>query len=323
MKRGLVIGKFRVVHEGHVALIRFAAAHCDELIVSMSYKANDPIPLAQRYQWLTEIFNNETHIKIETVADDFDDEQQPLTVRTKLWAEFIRNRYPKIDVIFSSEEYGEPFAQHLGSKHITFDPARNQFPISSTRVLEKPFTNWKFLPVVVRPYFVRKICFYGPESTGKTTMAIKLASHYQTEFVPEVSRELTNSNAFTLDEIVKIGEAQTQRIKDKIRIANKILFCDSDLITTQIYSEYYLHRVPPVLKDLEKQIKYDLYFFFEVDVPWVADGLRDLGSRRDEMRAFFKKELDGRNIPFVTVQGTWQEREQTILHHLNHLIQSL
>mgnify|MGYP003834889701 CR=1 FL=1 len=33
MKRGLVIGKFMLVHKGHIALINFAASQCDELIV--------------------------------------------------------------------------------------------------------------------------------------------------------------------------------------------------------------------------------------------------------------------------------------------------
>lgn len=323
MKRGLVIGKFRVVHEGHVALIRFASGHCDELIVSMSYKASDPISAEQRYAWLKEIFKDEQKIRIETVADDFDDEQLTWLERTRQWAIFIRSRYPEIGVIFSSEDYGDPLAQHMGCQHIAFDPARNQFPISSTRVLEKPLTNWRFLPVIVRPYFVKKVCFYGPESTGKTTMAAQIAAAYHTEFVPEVSREIVNTNAFTVDDIIRIGHAQTERVIEKTKAANKILICDSDLITTQIYSEYYLHQAPNVLKDLEKKVKYDLYFFFDIDVPWVADGLRDLGQRREEMRAIFKRELEVRNISFVFVQGNWEARAQIIRHHIDRLIQSL
>jgi HTH-type transcriptional regulator, transcriptional repressor of NAD biosynthesis genes len=31
MKRGLVIGKFMHIHNGHIALIDFAASQCDEL----------------------------------------------------------------------------------------------------------------------------------------------------------------------------------------------------------------------------------------------------------------------------------------------------
>ena len=64
-----------------------------------------------------------------------------------------------------------------------------------------------------------------------------MAEIYHTEFVPEVAREMISSNEFTVEDIIHIGQAQTQRIKDKLKTANKILFCDTDLITTQIYSK--------------------------------------------------------------------------------------
>ena len=83
---------------------------------------------------------------------------------------------------------------------------------------------------------IKVVCFYGPESTGKSFMAKKMASTYKTEFVPEVARELITSNDFNREDIIMIGRAQTERIFQKARKANKILFCDTDLITTQIYS---------------------------------------------------------------------------------------
>jgi len=61
MKRGLVIGKFMPIHNGHIALINFAKAHCDELIVSLSYTPNDP---QLRFNWTKEIFGKELNIKV-------------------------------------------------------------------------------------------------------------------------------------------------------------------------------------------------------------------------------------------------------------------
>lgn len=159
---------------------------------------------------------------------------------------------------------------------------------------------------------VKLICFYGPESTGKTSMAIELAHHYKTEWVPEVAREFITSNDFTTEDIIKIGKAQTQRAHDKAQIANKILFCDSDLITTQIYSNHYLGVVPEILYELEKQIQYDVYFLFDIDTQWVADGLRDLGHMREEMYRIFKDALEKRNIPYIHVYGDWQQRKAII-----------
>lgn len=168
---------------------------------------------------------------------------------------------------------------------------------------------------------VKIVCFYGPESTGKSTMAKRMAERYKTEFVPEVSRELITSNSFTLDDIVKIGHAQTERVFQKLKTANKILFCDSDLITTQIYSRHYLHEVPPVLYELERKITYDQYFLFDIDVPWVADGLRDFGNQRKYMHEIFRSELTQRGISYTPVHGSWTERENIIEDTVNRLFE--
>lgn len=69
-----MIGKFMPVHEGHLALVRFALLHCDELIVSMSYKEDDPIPGSLRFLWMKECFQVDRHIRLELVNDNFDDE---------------------------------------------------------------------------------------------------------------------------------------------------------------------------------------------------------------------------------------------------------
>ncbi len=312
MKRGLVIGKFMPVHAGHVALIRFAASHCDELIVSMSYTPADPIPADLRFSWLQQIFAGQTNIKPAMVVDDFDDESLPPPERTKIWAAFIRRTYPPVHVLFSSEPYGEPFANNLDAQHVLFDEARLKYPVSGTLVRTKPFAYWDYIPTVVQPYFVKKICFYGAESTGKSYMTERMAQVYDTEFVPEVARELLTSNEFTLDDIRKIALAHYARIEQKLKTANKLLFCDTDAITTAVYSRHYLNEVPSEVYAMEKKVTYVIYLMFDVDVPWVADGLRDLGERRKEMFGIFKAALEERGIEYVLVQGNYAEREKIV-----------
>lgn len=169
---------------------------------------------------------------------------------------------------------------------------------------------------------IKLICFYGPESTGKSFMAKKMAENYQTHFVPEVARELITTNNFNREDIIAIGRTQTERVFELTKKANKILFCDTDLITTQIYSRVYLKVVPPILYQLEKMVTYDLYFLFDIDVPWVSDGLRDLGDteKRKEMYNIFKSELDSRGIHYVNVTGDWHEREKIIEIEINRLL---
>lgn len=164
------------------------------------------------------------------------------------------------------------------------------------------------------------ICFYGPESTGKSTLAIRMAERYHTDYVPEVAREMVSSNVFTKDDILRIGEAQTERIKNKMKTANRLLFCDTDLITTSIYSQTYLGTVPEELAELEKEIRYDLYFLFDIDVPWVPDGLRDMGERRTEMFNRFKSELENRKIPYVLLSGTHEARERKVIEIVDALL---
>jgi len=67
-------------------------------------------------------------------------------------------------------------------------------------------------------------------------------------------------------------------------------------------------------------LKYDRYFLFEPDVPWVSDGLRDLGNRREEMAEKFKLALEKRKIPYVSVKGTWEERFETIRDEIDLLM---
>jgi HTH-type transcriptional repressor of NAD biosynthesis genes len=307
-------------HNGHIALIEFAMTQCDELIVSMSYKPDDPIPGELRFSWLKEIFQDRNAIIVEKVEDDFDNEQLELNERTKAWANFISKRYPPIDVVFSSEKYGESFAKNLKAEHRSFDEARTKFPVSASLIRKNPFKYWAFVPASVRPYFVKKICFYGPESTGKSTMAKKMAAHFNTEFVPEVAREFVTSNVFTAEDISTIAVEHYKRIVEKRKTANKLLLCDTDAITTAIYSQHYLHTVPPIVYELEKKVSFDLYFLFDIDVEWVADELRDLGNQRERMFNLFKNELEKRSIPFLIVSGSYEQREAFVTEKLNELL---
>ncbi len=141
------------LHKGHLGLIHFALEQCNELVVSMSYTLDDPIPGEIRFNWLHETFAKYTSIKLAQSVDDFDNEQLPLIERTKIWATFIESRFPKIDVVFSSEEYGTPFAHHLRAQHILFDQSRKIVPISATAIRSNPIKYLAFLPEAVKPYF--------------------------------------------------------------------------------------------------------------------------------------------------------------------------
>ncbi|MBG9376899.1 AAA family ATPase [Panacibacter sp. DH6] len=320
MKRGLVIGKFMPLHHGHIALINYAAERCDELIVSMSYTHYDAINPQLRFSWLQHIFSSNLFIKCYLIKDDFDNENLPLYERTKLWAKRIQQVYPPISYVFSSESYGEPFAESLAATHIPFDVTRALVPVSATLIRTKPFTYWNFIPDIVRPYFVKKICFFGPESTGKTYMASRMSAIFNTQWVSEAARAMLTSNEFTKTDIIKIATKQFQDYQTKLLTANKFLFCDTDVITTQIYSQHYLGEVPAELLNIELQTPYDIYFLMNIDVPWIADYIRDFGDRRNIMMEIFTAQLDKRKILCKVVSGSYAEREQQVIHTLNEML---
>ncbi|MBX3254472.1 MAG: AAA family ATPase [Chitinophagaceae bacterium] len=320
MKRGLVIGKFMPLHKGHIALIEFAASRCDELIVSMSYTDADPIEPQLRFKWIKEQFKNNSAIVPYIIKDDFDNEHLPLQERTAAWAKKMEQAYPPVDILISSENYGEPFALNMSAAHIVFDMQRSTVPISATAIRNEPLANWQYIPIHIQPYFVKKICFYGPESTGKSTLAMKMAEHYNTVYVPESARDILQSNDFGEKEIIAIGRLQHQYIQEKLQQANKFLFCDTDAITTAIYAQLYLRKVPPVITELEKQTRYDLYFLLDIDTPWIADPLRDQGHRRKEMMKIFKNELEERKIEYVLISGSYEERERKVRAVLDEMM---
>jgi HTH-type transcriptional regulator, transcriptional repressor of NAD biosynthesis genes len=153
MKHGLIIGKFMPVHNGHLAMIDFAASQCDELIVSMSYTPADPIDPLIRFGWMQYLLNNRPHLRLAKVLDDFDDATLPLKERTKIWAKIIVKKFPGVNMLFSSEEYGEPLTRHLGIRHVEFDRKRCKFPVSGTLIRANPVQYQDFLPDIVKAYF--------------------------------------------------------------------------------------------------------------------------------------------------------------------------
>jgi NadR type nicotinamide-nucleotide adenylyltransferase len=166
-----------------------------------------------------------------------------------------------------------------------------------------------------------RVCLYGPESVGKTTMARQLAGHYQTVYVPEVARDLITSNDLTADDYARIAVAQTAAVEQALPLANRVLICDTDLITTQLYATIYGVPHPVILTELAAQETFDAYFLLNTDVPWVADGLRDLGHRRAEMYTLFEQALTERGIRYVVVSGAdYTARTEAVIAEIDRLL---
>ncbi len=113
---------------------------------------------------------------------------------------------------------------------------------------------------------------------------------------------------------------QDRYIQEKLLTANKLLFCETDAITTAIYCQHYLGRTLELVTEFEKRTFYDHYFLLDIDVPWVDDILRDHPHRRKEMMEIFEHELVKRKIAYTIIRGNYQEREKQVISHIDEMM---
>jgi NadR type nicotinamide-nucleotide adenylyltransferase len=181
MTLGFIVGKFYPPHRGHRHLIDSARQHVDCLIVMIAHHPSQNIPGELRKAWLEEIHPD---CEIHLVPDELEDD-------SRQWAEFtLRYLGRPPDVVFSSEDYGREFARLMGASHVMVDRARTTVPVSGSLIRSAPLEHLQWLEPCVRAYFIRRVVVVGAESTGKTTLAQRLAERFNTTWVPEYGREL-------------------------------------------------------------------------------------------------------------------------------------
>ena len=322
--KGLVLGKFYPLHLGHIGLIEFAQKQCDELIVLICASDMESIAGSTRLKWIQETFSNNP--KIKPTLLNYSEQELPNTSTSsievsKVWATKIANTLGKIDVVFSSEIYGGYLAQFQKCESVLFEPLRTTNNISASEIRKNIFKNWNYLANSAKPYFVKKVCICGSESTGKSTLTEMLASHFQTVFVPEMARDIVDLTDECTEQLLKhIAESQAREINKKLKIANKFLFIDTDINTTRSYSKFLFSKELLTENWVEEANQFDLYLFLDADAPYIQDGTRLNKERRDELNIFHKKELTERGITFELVTGNWRQRFEKSVSIINKLL---
>jgi HTH-type transcriptional regulator, transcriptional repressor of NAD biosynthesis genes len=323
--RGLVLGKFYPLHNGHLALINFAAARCDELYVLLCASDKETIPGSIRLKWLKDTVAHDENIQpvlFNYSETDLPNTSIPSQEAATAWSNVIKQLVPAPDIFFSSEAYGELVAGYLNCIHISFDPHRLQNPINANVIRNHPLQHWKDIAPAARPYFTKKVCIYGTESTGKSTLTEQLAKHYRTEYVPEMAREIVEeTNTVTIDNLVQIAELHANTIREKIQRANRFLFVDTDLNITRSYSKFLFDRELNVRSWVEEINQFDLYLYLDNDVPLVQDGSRLDETRRNELNEYHKRELSDRHIEYQLVSGNWEDRLHKAIAIINRVFE--
>ena len=336
---GMYGGKFLPPHMGHLYLITQAACMVDELYVVLSYsKVRDEklakqgnikgLPYQLRLRWLTQLTRDMENVKVIAVEDAAEDDE---TYDWKKGSDDIKAAIGKpIDIIFGSVlEYAPIFKEQYPSAHYEIiDPNRETFPISATKIrTEGVFKNWEFIPDVIKPYFVKTIVIVGTESCGKSTLVKYLAKTFNTHYVEEYGRTLTDElgaceGIMIEDDYYQIAYGHKMKEAEAKKQANKLLFIDTEAIVTQYYAKLYLGESYPLLDEIIKKQDYDLWLFLEPDVLWVDDGTRSFGGQevRKQNNDQLKEMLKQYGVSYEIIQGNYQERYSSAIHKVKNLM---
>jgi HTH-type transcriptional repressor of NAD biosynthesis genes len=316
-KSAFIVMKAMPLHKGHLYLIDTALIHSDRVTLLICSLSSEPIPGDLRYGWAMEIYKNQSRIDIlHCFEDDLPQYPEEHINFWNIWVETAKKYCPNdIDVIFSSEKYGFEYAKKLKIKHFLVDIDRIKYPVSGTKIRTEPFKYWDYIPDVVKPYFVKRIAIMGPESVGKSILSEKLANYYNTNFVIEYGRTVyEEKNGITIDDFIPISNRRQMIEDDKIKYSNKLLFCDTEDITTRIFAEMYFpddcKEAVIYLEDMiDNKKKYDLYILLKPDCEPIQDGTRNFLESRWEHYNVIKSYLDNLSCNYIEVSGVdWDNR---------------
>lgn len=316
-KRGFVLGKFLPPTKGHTYLCEFARQYCERLTILVCSLPNEPIPGELRFKWMKEMFPD-----CDVLWEDRELPQEPRdendTEFWESWKGVIRGacqqlgydigiggtywEYP--DVVFASENYGHRLAASVGARFVPVDIDRTTVPISGTKVRENPFAHWGEIPDVVKPYFVKRVCMFGPESTGKSTIARELGKMFATTVVPEYGRVYTEAFGTEVgpEELRHIVQGHLASVAAAKRRANRILIEDTDPVMTAVWSTMLTGQRDPWFDQFNDLA--DLYLLCDVNIPWADDGTRYFPDQADRERFFqlCEDELKRRGANYTVIR---------------------
>lgn len=318
MRRGFVFGKFMPLHRGHQLLIDTAFAGCDDLTIgvydSTPLGEYPPMPVGLRLAWLSKLYPQaEQIVALEDPMAGQAESEDPKYA--ELYAEKLEH-LGRFDRVYTSEPGYDEFAKALHAEHVLVDAARTLVPISGTQIREDIYEHRGFIDPQVYASLIPKVVLVGTESTGKSTLARRLAEEYRTLWTHEYGRELWESQGLqgSFADHLKMARRQHGREEAARRHARDYLFCDTNAWTTLQWSLLsYGHADARLYELVDATIDEYIWILCGNEFGWVQDGTREL---RGEISQRFQDQqiadLEEREIPYIAVEGSITERLEMV-----------
>jgi len=315
MKTGLTLGKYSPLHKGHQYLIEKAISEMDHVIIVI-YNSPETtnIPLEIRANWIRKIYPNIEVIEAWDGPTEIGNSPEIKQTHETYLLKILGDK--RISAFYSSEFYGEHISRALDAKNRLID--RKKVNISGTKFRNNPYNFKSFVHPSVYKDFVTNVVFVGAPSTGKTTLSKKLSEIFETQWMPEYGRtfwEKHHSNRrltqFQLLEIAKKHIKQEDRLLYK---SKKYLFADTNATTTYMFGKYYHGEVLAGLERLasSSEKRYDLWFLCGDDIPYDDTWDRSGDLNRKWFQYQIESDLKSRRIPYIKLDGSMEQRIETV-----------
>ena len=150
----------------------------------------------------------------------------------------------------------------------------------------------------------------GPESTGKTELAVMLSKKIGLPLVTEVARDylLERMGRYLPSDLLSISELQYRQESD-MRF-DKGFVADTDQQVLSIWWQEKYGPLPHRLSELYRKQGKRFYLLCFPDLPWQQDSLRENEHDRQRLFELYVRDLESRNLPYAVVKGIGEERTQ-------------
>jgi NadR type nicotinamide-nucleotide adenylyltransferase len=174
----------------------------------------------------------------------------------------------------------------------------------------------------------KRIVLFGTESTGKTTLAQTLATHFDEPWAPEFVREFWDlrGGKITAEDLGTIALGQMANEDGAVARAKRAVFFDTELLTCTLWDDVlFPGRCPNWVRAEAERRAGDvaLWLLCDADIPFAPDPQRSFpdADGRAMGRRLWREALEKRGLPFVEIRGDWAEREATALAAVTKLLQ--